>query len=207
MELIYQGYDTAAPQYIEAYRAIGPVHEETITDIYWNELFDVTNFGRNDRVCVPSQNWAGYVNAIARWDPASMRESYNIFADLVAIETYNTSTFIFESYGRKRVRELPDDFNAVPPEERNKHNMLAAFLFWSGDDKTDLAVAREFGERLQVASRNGEIAHSYVNYAIGSEELPQVYGRDVDRLEKLQTIKTKFDPYNKFGFYASLARA
>ncbi|KAJ5420631.1 hypothetical protein N7465_003150 [Penicillium sp. CMV-2018d] len=73
------------------------------------------------------------------------------------------------------------------------------------DDVTELAIAREFGERLQVASRNGEIAHSYVNYAIGGEELPQVYGRDVNRLEKLQVIKTKFDPYNKFGFYASLA--
>ncbi|KAJ5981177.1 hypothetical protein N7522_013598 [Penicillium canescens] len=205
MDLVYQGYDTAAPQYIEAYRAIGPIHEETITDIYWNKLFDITNFGRDDRVCVPSQNWAGYVNSIVRWDPPAMRESYNIFADLVAIETYNTSTFIFESYGRKGVRDFPDDLNAVAPEERNKHNMLAAFLFWSGNNETDLTVARDFGERLQVASRNGEIAHSYVNYAIGGEELPQVYGRDVDRIEKLQAIKAKFDPYNKFGFYASLA--
>ncbi|KAL6232080.1 hypothetical protein BDW75DRAFT_243292 [Aspergillus navahoensis] len=141
MELIYQGCDTAAPQYIEAYRAIGPIHEKPL------------------------------VNAIDRWDPASMRESY-IFAGLVAIETHNTSTFTFESYGRKGVRDLPDDFNAVPPEERNKHNMVAAFLFWSGEDETDLAVTREFRERLQVASCNGEIAHSYVNYAIGGEELP-----------------------------------
>lgn len=207
MDLIYQGYDTAAPQYLEAYRAIGHIHEETITDIYWNKLFDVTNFGRDDRVCVTSQNWGGYVNSIVRWEPASMRESYNIFADLVAIETYNTSTFIFESYGRKGVRDLPDDLNAVPPEERNKHNMLAAFLFWSGDNKTELAVAREFGEKLQLSSRNGEITHSYVNYAIGGEELPQVYGRDVDRLQKLKAIKTKFDPYNKFGFYAPLTGA
>jgi FAD/FMN-containing dehydrogenase len=83
--------------------------------------------------------------------------------------------------------------------------MLAAFLFWSGDDESELAVARDFGERLQVASRNGEIAHSYVNYAIGGEELPQVYGRNVGRLAKLQAIKAKFDPYNRFGFYASLA--
>ncbi|KAH2151046.1 hypothetical protein KXW37_002288, partial [Aspergillus fumigatus] len=207
MELIYQGNDTAAPQYIEAYRAIGPIHEATVNNIYWDKLFDIANFGRNDRVCIPSQNWAGYVNSVVRWDPASMRESYDIFAELVAIETYNTSTFIFESYGRKGVRDFPDNFNAVPPEERNRHNMLAAFLFWSGDNETELVVAREFGERLQIASRNGEVAHSYVNYAIGGEKLPQVYGRDVDRLEKLRKIKTKFDPYNKFGFYASLASA
>ncbi|KAJ5957259.1 hypothetical protein N7501_011538 [Penicillium viridicatum] len=192
MDLIYQGYDTAAPQYIEAYRAIGPIHEEIITDIYWNELFDVTNFGQLGRLCQLHRPL----------NPASMRESHNIFADLVAIETYNTSTFIFESYGRKGVRDFPDGLNAVPPEERNKHNMLAAFLFWSGDNDTELAVARE---RLQVASRNGELAHSYVNYAIVGEELPQVYDHDVNRLEKLQAIKTKFDPYNKFGFYASLA--
>ncbi|ETS84255.1 hypothetical protein PFICI_02280 [Pestalotiopsis fici W106-1] len=205
MELIYQGYDTAAPQYIEAYRAIGPIHEENITDIYWNKLFDVTNFGLDDSVCVPDQNWAGYVNSIARWNTTSMRESYDIFADLVAIDTYNTSTFIFESYGRKGVRDIPDDFDAVAPEERNKHNMLAAFLFWSGDDTAELAVAREFGEKLQVAGRNGEIAHSYVNYAIGGEELPQVYGWEAGRLQKLQAIKAKYDPDNKFGFYASLA--
>ncbi|KAJ5588911.1 hypothetical protein N7537_011589 [Penicillium hordei] len=136
-----------------------------------------------------------------------MRESYNILADLVAIETYNTSTFIFEFYGRKGVRDFPDGLNVVPPEERNKYNMLAAFLFWSGDNGSELAVAREFGERLQVASCNGEIAHSYVNYAMGGEELPQVYGRNVNRPEKLQAIKTRFDPYKKLGFYASLAGA
>jgi FAD/FMN-containing dehydrogenase len=207
LELIYQGYDTAAPQYIDAYRAIKPIREEIVSEIRWNELFDITNFGRNDRVCVPSQNWAGYVNSVTRWDPASMRESYNIFADLVAIEAYNTSTFIFESYGRKGVRAFPDDFNAVAPEERNKHNMLAAFIFWTGDNGTELATAREFGERLQITSRNGEIAHSYVNYAIGGEELAQVYGRDSARLQKLRGIKAKFDPYNEFGFYAPLADA
>ncbi|KAJ5632836.1 hypothetical protein N7490_009175, partial [Penicillium lividum] len=207
MDLIYQGYDTAAPQYIEAYRAVGPINENTITGIYWNKLFSATNFGLDDQVCAQDQNWAGYGNSIARWEPASMRESYNIFVDLVDIEAYNASTFIFEGYGGKGVREVPDDFNAVAPEKRSKHNMLAAFLFWSGDNQTELAVAREFGERLQAASRNGEIAHSYVNYAMGGEEFAQVYGRDVGRLEKLQAIKTKSDPYNKFGFYASLASA
>lgn len=207
LELIYQGYDTAASQYIDAYRAIEPIREETIAEISWNELFDVTNFGRNDRVCVPSQNWAGYVNSVTRWDPASMRESYNMFSDLVAIKAYNTSTFIFESYGRKGAREFPDDFNAVAPEERDKHNMLAAFIFWTGDNQTELATARQFGERLQIASRNGEVAHSYVNYAIGGEELAQVYGRNPERIQRLRTIKAKFDPYNRFGFYASLADA
>jgi hypothetical protein len=46
-----------------------------------------------------------------------------------------------------------------------------------------------------------------VNYAIGGEELPQVYGRNQTRLEKLQAIKRKFDPQDKFGLYASLADA
>lgn len=44
--------------------------------------------------------------------------------------------------------------------------MLDALLFWPGDDGTELAVA----------SRNSETAHSYANYAMGGEELLQVYG-------------------------------
>ncbi|KAL4907844.1 hypothetical protein BDW74DRAFT_189252 [Aspergillus multicolor] len=183
-------------EYFEAWNRL----EDTIAD---PGLLVLNGYYRN----LPDQNWAGYVNSIAHWDPASMRASYTLFVELVAMEAYNTSTFIFESYGRKGVREIPDAFNAVSPEDRNRHNMMATFIFWSDADETDLAVARDFGKRLQLASRNGETAHSYVNYAIGGEELPQVYGRDAGRLAKLQAIKAKYDPYNRFGFYASLAAA
>lgn len=42
---------------------------------------------------------------------------------------------------------------------------------------------------------------TYVNYAFGTEPLEQMYGHEPWRLEKLRSLKNKYDPFGRFNYY------
>jgi len=41
----------------------------------------------------------------------------------------------------------------------------------------------------------------YVNYATGDEPIEEMYGYDENRLKKLRTQKTLWDPEGRFSYY------
>jgi hypothetical protein len=45
---------------------------------------------------------------------------------------------------------------------------------------------------------------AYVNYAFGDETLPEMYGDEPWRLQKLRKLKKKYDPKGRFNFYAPI---
>lgn len=45
---------------------------------------------------------------------------------------------------------------------------------------------------------------SYVNYAQGNETLQAMYGHESWRLERLGTLKRKYDPKGQFSFFAPI---
>lgn len=50
----------------------------------------------------------------------------------------------------------------------------------------------------------GEPPRGYVNYAFGNEESEELYGYEKWRLEKLRRLKRKYDPQERFSFYAPI---
>jgi hypothetical protein len=45
---------------------------------------------------------------------------------------------------------------------------------------------------------------TYVNYAVGSESIHELYGHEAWRVEKLRAVKSVYDPYGTFNFYAPI---
>lgn len=176
--------------------------ETTVTDIAWGDLFDVGGFGLESPVCRKNENILGYPNSFAQWNGSAMRRGFDLFSEITADETFSTSAWLLESYGWNGVQAVPESANAVAPEERSNHILTSPILWWPGDDEQDRLKAIAYGENMQKAVRDeGSAPHSYVNYAVGSEELQEVYGREAARIEKLKTLKRAWDPENRFGFY------
>ena len=46
--------------------------------------------------------------------------------------------------------------------------------------------------------------YAYVNYATGDESVEELYGHEEWRIAKLRSLKERYDPGNKFGYYASV---
>lgn len=131
-----------------------------------------------------------------------MRHGHTVFTNMTSDETYASSAWLLESYGRKGVTDVDEAANAVAPEERRRHLLTSPMIWWKGDDEADAETALEWGDRMQKAIRApDDEPHSYVNYSPGGEPLGQTYGRDTERLQKLKGLKAKWDPENRFGFY------
>lgn len=164
-----------------------------------------------------------------------MRSAYALFDELVTDTTtdsegegggnvFSTSTWLLESYGMRGVRAVPDEANAVAPEERRLPLLTSPILWWKGDDPAHRQRAVDIGSRIRAAVRSPfsqphgpqpehqqqqqqqeqqrlQQAHAYVNYAYGDESVREMYGRDEARLARLRGLKRKWDPQNRFGFY------
>lgn len=207
LQVIYEGNDTAIDDYTAAFRKLGPVFDQTTNDIAWGDLFEVGGFGKSSAVCRKNQNILGYPNSFESWDVEGMRRGFSKYTELTADPVFSTSAWLLESYGRVGVRDVLSDFNAVAPEERERHLLTSPMLWWKGDNEADRRKAMAYGSEIQKAIRGaGVVPHMYVNYAMGSETVAETYGRDQSRVKRLRQLKAKWDPKDRFGFYNPLTK-
>lgn len=109
---------------------------------------------------------------------------------------------MLENYGYKGVRDHAVESAAVPAAERELSVLTAMLAFWQGDDAGARQKAERYERLMRATLAEGQserVPHVYLNYASGGESLEQVYGRD--KLTKLRSVKKRYDPLNKFGFY------
>ncbi|RDA95117.1 hypothetical protein CP533_2144 [Ophiocordyceps camponoti-saundersi (nom. inval.)] len=202
LRITSEGNTPIMAKFREAFRRLEPTKDSTVENLTWEQ---VQLSGAEAKSSDTSQNMMGFPSSLNRWDAAAMRTSLDLLSELLVDDTFSSSRILLQSYGNKAVRDVPDSANAVAPEERRYGLLLAASLTWRGDDRTKLAKARDFGNRIQNATRTGDVPHhSYLNYAQGHESLEEVYGRDEARISKLRELKRRYDPLNRFGFYMPL---
>lgn len=204
LALLNDGSPSAIEEYATAFRNLEPLAEATQNGIAYNELYVVGGLGLDSPVCRKNENILGSPNSFTKWDPQAMRKGFEVFAEFTAQEVFATSAWLMESYGRKGPKSVDEESTAVAPEERRRHLLTSPMLWWAGDDSENEKTALEAGKRIQESIRSEEEPHSYVNYAIGGESLQEVYGKEAERIQKLKDLKKKWDPSNKFGFYAPI---
>jgi len=187
-------------KYESAFLALGPVFNTTVPNIEYQHLYEVAGIDIAGPSCRKDNNLSGFPSSFARWDSAAMRAGFGLFSELTADERFATSAWILESYGRNGVAAVPAGENAIAPEERSLHLLNSPLLWWVGDDEAARKKAITYGERIRKAVRR-DSSHAYVNYAVGGEELGDVYGRDGERLKRLRGLKKLYDPHNRFGYY------
>ena len=202
LEILYEDDNSVGDTYTAAFEDIGPAFQHTVKGISWGDLHEVGGFGLSGPICVKDHNIVGFPNSFDTWDPAAMRKAFGTFKEFTDKPTFNSSAWLIESYGREGVNVVDPSESAVSPEERNKHILTAPMWWWAGDDARDRETAITYGQKIRRILRAEEDApHSYVNYALGGEDLVEMYGRDFTRISKLKGLKKTWDPQNRFRFY------
>lgn len=131
-----------------------------------------------------------------------LRAAMNIFATL-PLELQN-SIVLLEAYSTNRVSSIPEDSTAYP--DRFNQILVGPFLGYAPNASLD-DVAASYGKQIRAALRagSGQPLHAYVNYAHGDESLEALYGYEPWRVEKLRKLKAKYDPFNRFRYYAPIS--
>lgn len=202
--IVHEGQNPIADEYISTFRALGTLTFTQKIGIPWTSIHDEMGLGSRPVCDMLNTNFFTTPASFSSWNGTNMRLCFDLYSNFTAQNPLFAGSFwLLESYGRGQTRERVD--NAVALEERENHLVPAVTLFWEGDDVEDRATAEAFARLAKETMQKGwSSKHTYVNYAVGDEGVEEMYGHDMERLHRLQSLKRKWDPENRFSFNAPL---
>lgn len=203
---IREGVDEIEPEIIDPFRKISqhPAVVKTVGE--YTDIPTWINTDVNSRGCKREENKVRFPIGFPRYDIQAQRDFYEAFKEGTAGDSqFNTSMVLIEQYSAQGVEAVPESSTAFP----HRLDMMLfspVVAYWTDSDEV-VAEAEEFGNKLRDILLEGtgdEELRSYVNYAAGDEGVRSWYGYEPWRLERLQELKQKYDPEEKFSFYAPI---
>ncbi|KAK4169994.1 hypothetical protein QBC43DRAFT_340517 [Cladorrhinum sp. PSN259] len=207
--IIQEGVTAVNPAYVAPFEVLGPIASTPNTGTYR----DVSAWVGINMDGPPCQK-TGAANPrfpiyLERYNATAQRQLYNAFASITnATGPFANSLFMFEGYPTQGVKAKPA---AEAAYAWRQDNLLVAPLIQYMPDTSNPALheqARVAGNQLRNILKAGSDRsqlHTYVNYAYGDEQVGDWYGHDSWRLNRLATLKNKYDPEGRFSFYAPAA--
>ncbi|KAK4120303.1 FAD-binding domain-containing protein [Parathielavia appendiculata] len=143
---------------------------------------------------------------VDRYEIIALRNWFETFGKMLATEEgLAKSVCILEGYGVQGVQAVPSDSTAFP--HRDKRLLLAPSVQYDivGNSTLDREAER-WSKAMEKAAFGSAQRRTYVNYASGDESLQAMYGYEPWRLQRLRALKRKYDPENRFRFFAPIVR-
>ncbi|KAE8148887.1 hypothetical protein BDV25DRAFT_141374 [Aspergillus avenaceus] len=191
----------------ESLHDLGPVVSEAHAGPY-TSVSSWTEFNLGSRACGKGgPSMIRFPINLKQYDIPTQRAAFNALAKgTLEHPGLQHSTIMLEGYSVQAVKAVDEVSSAYA--HRADHLLVSPVIIYMNE--TDRAPALEFGDQLRsifhAGSGESEL-HAYVNYAAGTEALETMYGYEPWRQSKLSALKKKYDPTNRFGFYAPIPAA
>ncbi|KAJ7762585.1 FAD binding domain protein, partial [Mycena metata] len=201
--ILYEGSLSDSNQYMDQYAALGPANTIIMPSSY-PILPSMLAAGINDVACL--KNTYSSLRFPVSWPSYNLptvRRLYTKFDQLTANAAFNASVYFFEGYSVRGVQAVAPESTAFP--DRANIILTALFLtyFDSRLDEEAVRLGKEMREIALGGVADGRL-DAYVNYAHGDEGVEAWYGHETWRIDKLRALKEKYDPHNRFAFYAPI---
>ncbi|KAI9680453.1 MAG: hypothetical protein M1822_007211 [Bathelium mastoideum] len=198
----YAGPADEAEKLLEPFNAIGAVAED-MGDVTYPVLSGPAEGGICD-----SASWAISSIFTLDYNVTIERALYNHYVAKVAEypELGATAYLWHEGYATAGFQAIPSASTAYPHREEN-HLMVFFAVVPEGSGLLDAAETWAAEARdLWNDGQPGRQPQTYVNYAVGAdyETLESVYGYEPWRLDRLRSLKTAYDPQNRFRYYVPI---
>jgi Berberine and berberine like len=173
--------------------------------VAWPELAYEAAGGSIAAVCAHGRRQNIYTLNLKTFDAATMRKIYSDFGDFIQTNpTGASSVLVFQAFGQQGVDAVSVNTSAYP--NRGHVNILVLIQMIYDDDYVANAAdiwAQTQRDELEEVSDYDKL-YVYQNYVRGDEPLEAIYGCEVWRLEKLETIKRAYDPRDVFNGYHNI---
>lgn len=178
-----------------------------VTMIPWERIPHEAANGIIDLACTEGFEYNTFTVNMGKFDIPQQLELYDSYVDLVTNNPLASSSLIFyEVFGQQAV--VAQDPAKTAAGNRD-YSAILAVLQTTYTDESVAGVADAWGRRWRddifKPEHSGYPVESvYMNYAHGDEPLQAMYGWEPWRLERLRSLKKRYDPHGFFNFYNSV---
>ncbi|PYH90279.1 putative FAD-dependent oxygenase [Aspergillus ellipticus CBS 707.79] len=205
VDILEEGVSAVNSTFTDRFRALGPMSVTSSSGTY-KDIPRWAGVGRHTAACKKKDfTKIRFPIGLISYNATALGALFDEFTKVtVPGSPFNRSEIMFEGYSQHGVREIPTDSTAFP--DRADNQLVTIGTANSHDPGLD-AQALKIGDSLRQILLDGSGSpdmHSYVNYAAGTESLQSMYGFEPWRLKKLKELKAKYDPHERFGYYAPI---
>ncbi|KAF3016549.1 hypothetical protein E8E14_012363 [Neopestalotiopsis sp. 37M] len=208
MYIIQEGVDVVDTAYTQPFMDLGPIMSQPQNGTYL-DLAAWTGISLSDGPCQKTGNAnPRFPIYLKEYSPAAQAEVYELFRQATTNDStpFSGALFMFEGYSQQGVKAPGDDASAFA--YRSDNLLVAPLLTYTPTGPEVEEAAYKLGNQIRdiLFQASGESSlHTYVNYAYGDETAASWYGSDSSRQDRLQTLKSTYDPTAEFSFYAPIA--
>ncbi|KAI4219649.1 MAG: hypothetical protein LQ349_008293 [Xanthoria aureola] len=197
------GFEYAGPA-ADAEKLLGPFNAIEAFQVGSTEASYPIISGADNTECPGAKRAISSVMTL-EYNITTERTLYNLFNKKIAeYPDLALSAYLWhEGYSTAGVQAIPSESTAYPHREEN-HLLVFFSEIPEGSGLSDAAEAwAEENRRLWNAGQPHRQPQTYVNYAQGKnyETLQSIYGYEPWRLDKLRSLKAKYDPQNRFRYF------
>ncbi|PIA89336.1 6-hydroxy-D-nicotine oxidase [Cercospora beticola] len=137
--------------------------------------------------------------ALETYPLAGMRAAVDLLKSLPT--EFNITRIILEAYSVNAVQSVPENSTAFA--DRSSNLLISPFITHAPNDANLARRGAVYGNEMRrvIVEGSGHALNAYVNYAHGTETQRELYGYQQWRVDRLQKLKRKWDPSNRFGWY------
>ncbi|RAL17397.1 FAD-binding oxidoreductase [Aspergillus homomorphus CBS 101889] len=197
----YAGSEEEAQELLAPFDALGPLNI-TGGNVPYPEIANAQKTGLNDPVCAHGFERIVSTAGLQIYNVTAQRAIYDAFDDMIqTYPAFNGSVVLMEGYPVDGVLKVDPALSAYP--WRDDYLLTWASITYPPNSSLD-ATAIEWASRFRTLWNQGQPARrptTYVNYAFGTESTESMYGYESWRLDRLRSLKRKYDPENRFSYY------
>lgn len=199
----YRGSAEEAEQHLVPFNAIEAVYEE-INDVSYPEIAHAQSTGANDPICEHGNVRISSTAGLAVYNLTAERLVFEGFKRRAAEDPVLVAgaSMLHEGYATQGV-DAVDSASTAYPFRADRHLAFFNAVVPHNDSAREEAAtawATEIRDQWNAGQPDRPV-DAYVNYAGGSETLEQRYGHESWRIERLQDLKARYDPNNRFRYY------
>ncbi|KAF2758549.1 FAD-binding domain-containing protein [Pseudovirgaria hyperparasitica] len=194
---------------MKRYESIGPLSIQKVTETDYTKVPGLVGFTLEGYSCMRRSDSIMASVSLHNYNVTTMKKAYDIFANLTSMPEFSGAYGLLESYATEGVKAVAADSTAVSGEER-RANILLGFELIHNTSRSNFERANATAAELTAVFKSGQDTEkygpvgTYPNYARGAESPQELYGFEPWRLRRLRALKAAYDPFNRFGFYASV---
>ncbi|KAJ7762588.1 FAD binding domain-containing protein [Mycena metata] len=202
--ILYEGSLAESEEHLNRYMALDPTNSTVVQNVDYPQISFLANSGEEGVACAHSVYRARlFPTSFRSYHIPTIRKLFNKFSEVSARPGLNSSFYLFEAYSVKGVQTVDPESTAFP-DRFNIFLTAPVLVYFDADlDEQSVKLGQEIREIALGGVEDG-LQSSYVNYAQGDETLEDWYGHETWRTDKLKALKDKYDPHNRFAFYAPI---